>query len=67
MAGALRNGKDPILRKCFDTILAGDWGKYDPFDFTHRLEGNTDMYNRPNQSSVFRTGKGASHVVYRAW
>ncbi|QRV76131.1 hypothetical protein RhiJN_04146 [Ceratobasidium sp. AG-Ba] len=56
--GSIEKWEDPILRKCFDTILAGDWGKYDPFDFTHRLEGNTDMYNRPNQSSVFRTWQG---------
>lgn len=49
IGGSIERWEDPIFKKCFDSILAGDWPKYDPFDFTYRLEGNTDMYNRPNQ------------------
>jgi hypothetical protein len=49
--GSIERWEDPVFRKCFESILAGDWPRYDPFDFTYRLEGNTDMYNRPNQVS----------------
>ncbi|KAF8605002.1 DUF1479-domain-containing protein [Ceratobasidium sp. AG-I] len=56
--GSIERWEDPVFRKSFDSIIAGDWPKYDPFDFTYRLEGNTDMYNRPNQCSVFRTWQG---------
>ncbi|KAG9101483.1 hypothetical protein FS749_006385 [Ceratobasidium sp. UAMH 11750] len=56
--GSIERWEDPVFRKCFASILTGDWPEYDPFDLTYRLEGNTDMYKRPNQSSVFRTWQG---------
>ncbi|CAE6529377.1 unnamed protein product [Rhizoctonia solani] len=56
--GSIERWEDPGLRKCFQSILSGDWDKHDPFDLTHRLEGNSDIYHRPNQCSVFRTWQG---------
>ncbi|KAF8761817.1 hypothetical protein RHS01_00990 [Rhizoctonia solani] len=56
--GSIERWEDPALRKCFENILGGDWEKHDPYDLTYRLDGNSDMYNRPNQCSVFRTWQG---------
>ncbi|CAE7087068.1 unnamed protein product [Rhizoctonia solani] len=56
--GSIERWEDPGLRRCFERILGGDWEKHDPFDLTHRLEGNSDIYHRPNQCSVFRTWQG---------
>ncbi|KAF8742157.1 hypothetical protein RHS02_04110, partial [Rhizoctonia solani] len=56
--GSIERWEDPGLRKCFENILGGDWEKHDPYDLTYRLDGNSDMYNRPNQCSVFRTWQG---------
>ncbi|KAJ1311612.1 hypothetical protein OPQ81_010088 [Rhizoctonia solani] len=56
--GSIERWEDPGLRKCFQSILRGDWERHDPFDLTHRLEGNSDIYHRPNQCSVFRTWQG---------
>jgi hypothetical protein len=44
-----------MLRRSFESILVGDWQNYDPFNLTYRLEGNTDMYNRPSQASISST------------
>ncbi|KAG8751206.1 hypothetical protein FRC12_012544 [Ceratobasidium sp. 428] len=62
--GSIERWEDPVFRKCFSSIIAGDWSKYDPYDFTYRLEGNTDMYARPNQCSVFRTWQGWLAMSY---
>ncbi|CAE6518139.1 unnamed protein product [Rhizoctonia solani] len=56
--GSIERWEDPGLRKCFQNILGGDWERHDPFDLTHRLEGNSDIYHRPCQCSVFRTWQG---------
>ncbi|CAE6520501.1 unnamed protein product [Rhizoctonia solani] len=56
--GSIERWEDPGLRKCFRSILDGDWEKHDPFDLTHRLDSNSDIYHRPNQCSVFRTWQG---------
>jgi hypothetical protein len=64
----------PYLRECFSRILTGDWRSHDPYALEDRLNGQTDLYNRPNQvtilvitstihtklsqSSVFRTFQG---------
>ncbi|KAG8904712.1 hypothetical protein FRB99_001298 [Tulasnella sp. 403] len=50
--------EDASLQRSFGDILNGNWKTYDPYDITNRLTANTDMYNRPNQASIFRTFQG---------
>ncbi|KAG9016177.1 hypothetical protein FRB93_011651 [Tulasnella sp. JGI-2019a] len=49
---------DPEMRKAFQDILKGDWQRHDPFSMAGRLYGNSDMYGRPNQTSMFRSWQG---------
>ena len=37
--------EDPEYRKCFKNILNGKWEEYDPFDATHRVSANMDLYD----------------------
>ncbi|CAE6506216.1 unnamed protein product [Rhizoctonia solani] len=50
--GSIERWEDPGLRKCFQSILGGAWERHDPFDLTHRLDCNNDIYHRPNQAST---------------
>ncbi|KDQ56262.1 hypothetical protein JAAARDRAFT_70590 [Jaapia argillacea MUCL 33604] len=58
--GSIERWEDEGFRKCWDKVLAGGskWKEFDPFDATPRLEANQDLYNAPNQCSVFRTWQG---------
>jgi len=49
---------DPEMRKAFQDILQGNWKKHDPFSMTGRLNGNSNMFGRPNQTSMFRSWQG---------
>ncbi|KAJ3560096.1 hypothetical protein NP233_g11059 [Leucocoprinus birnbaumii] len=56
--GTIERWEDPAFRKCFETILSGDWGAHDPYNLQGRLDARSSLYGRPNQSTVFRTFQG---------
>ncbi|KAH9935185.1 DUF1479-domain-containing protein [Epithele typhae] len=58
--GSIERWEDPGLRKCFERILEGgdSWRKHDPFDIAPRLSANQDLYNAPNQCTIFRPWQG---------
>ncbi|KAJ7056743.1 hypothetical protein C8F01DRAFT_1154748 [Mycena amicta] len=56
--GSIERWEDTKLRACFAEILSGSWKKHDPYVLEPRLEARTSLYERPNQSSVFRTFQG---------
>ncbi|CAK5269425.1 unnamed protein product [Mycena citricolor] len=56
--GSIERWEDEKLRVCFADILSGAWRNHDPYALEPRLEARTSLYNRPNQSSVFRTFQG---------
>ncbi|KAF7312021.1 hypothetical protein MIND_00214000 [Mycena indigotica] len=56
--GTIERWQDIKMRSCFSDILAGSWKKHDPYVLEPRLEARTSLYQRPNQSSVFRTFQG---------
>ncbi|OCH89446.1 DUF1479-domain-containing protein [Obba rivulosa] len=58
--GSVERWEDPGFRKCFRKILDGGdkWTEHDPFDATPRLNANRDLYNAPNQCSIFRPWQG---------
>ncbi|KAF9453175.1 DUF1479-domain-containing protein [Macrolepiota fuliginosa MF-IS2] len=56
--GSIERWEDPIFRKCFGKILAGQWREHDPYDLQDRLDARSSLYGRPNQSTVFRTFQG---------
>lgn len=43
----------------YDTIMAGNWEKYDPWESSCRLPVKSDLYNGPGGCSVFR--------MFQAW
>ncbi|KAI0669555.1 DUF1479-domain-containing protein [Trametes maxima] len=58
--GSIERWEDPAFRSCFGRILEGGdaWRRYDPFDVSPRLDANQDLYNAPNQCSIFRPWQG---------
>ncbi|KAI0774861.1 DUF1479-domain-containing protein [Trametes elegans] len=58
--GSIERWEDPGFRACFRHILAGGdaWRAYDPFDISPRLHAQQDLYNAPNQCSIFRPWQG---------
>ncbi|KAJ6590858.1 hypothetical protein B0H10DRAFT_2179341 [Mycena sp. CBHHK59/15] len=56
--GSIERWEDENFRACFADILSGAWAKHDPYVLEPRLDARTSLYNRPNQSSVFRTFQG---------
>ncbi|EJD02243.1 DUF1479-domain-containing protein [Fomitiporia mediterranea MF3/22] len=56
--GGIERWEDPNFRSCYADILQGNWKKHDPYDLVGRLNAKTDLYDRPNQASVFRTFQG---------
>ncbi|KAL6305120.1 hypothetical protein BKA93DRAFT_817078 [Sparassis latifolia] len=60
--GGVERWEDPGFRACFGTILnsdaGADWRAHNPFDVTPRLHAKQDLYNAPNQCSVFRPWQG---------
>jgi hypothetical protein len=55
-AGTVERWIDPGYQKVYESIFAGDWRRYDPFDATHRLK--TREIPSPAVCSVFRTYQG---------
>jgi hypothetical protein len=55
-AGSVERWIDPGYQKVYESLFAGDWRRYDPFDGTHRL--NTREIPSPAVCSVFRTYQG---------
>jgi hypothetical protein len=55
-AGTVERWIDPAYQKVYESIFAGDWRGYDPFDATHRL--NTHEIPSPAVCSMFRTYQG---------
>jgi hypothetical protein len=58
VGGTMERWEDPFFRKCFETILNGNWRDHDPFALEGRLNARNSLYGRPNQSSIFRTFQG---------
>ncbi|EMD32980.1 hypothetical protein CERSUDRAFT_57601 [Gelatoporia subvermispora B] len=58
--GSIERWEDVGFRACFRRILEGGdgWRAHDPFDAAPRLSANQDLYNAPNQCSVFRPWQG---------
>ncbi|KAG8904372.1 hypothetical protein FRC01_008753 [Tulasnella sp. 417] len=56
--GSLERWEDGRYRNCYREILSGNWREHDAFDVGRRLGVNSDMYNGPNQCSVFRAFQG---------
>ncbi|KAI0629478.1 DUF1479-domain-containing protein [Trametes polyzona] len=58
--GSIERWEDPAFRACFRRILEGGeaWREHDPFDISPRLDANQDLYNAPNQCSIFRPWQG---------
>ena len=55
-AGTVERWIDPGYQKVYESIFAGDWRGYDPFDGKHRLE--THEIPSPAVCSMFRTYQG---------
>ena len=55
-AGTVERWIDPGYQRVYESIFAGDWRGYDPFDATHRLE--TQEIPSPAVCSMFRTYQG---------
>lgn len=56
--GATERWEDPTLRSSFADIFNGNWQSYNPWAISGRLNATTDLYRRPNQTSIFRTLQG---------
>ncbi|KAF7309170.1 Duf1479 domain protein [Mycena kentingensis (nom. inval.)] len=57
-AGSIERWEDPDYRRCFAKILEGRWREYDPYDVEPRIHAKQDLYNAPNQCSIFRPWQG---------
>ncbi|KIM77865.1 hypothetical protein PILCRDRAFT_825084 [Piloderma croceum F 1598] len=58
--GSVERWEDPQFRKVWGKILEGGsgWEAHDSFDASPRLDAKQDLYNAPNQCSVFRCWQG---------
>ncbi|TFK74767.1 DUF1479-domain-containing protein [Pluteus cervinus] len=58
--GSVERWEDPGFRSCFKEIFAGGsrWRLHDPFDASPRIHAKQDLYNTPNQCSIFRPWQG---------
>jgi hypothetical protein len=54
--GTVERWIDPGYQKVYESVFAGDWRRYDPFDGTHRLKRRE--IPSPAVCSVFRTYQG---------
>lgn len=55
-AGTVERWIDPGYQKVYESVFAGNWRGYDPFDATHRLK--TQEIPSPAVCSMFRTYQG---------
>jgi len=58
--GSIERWEDKGFRKVWSKILEGGsaWKQHDSFDALPRLDANQDLYNAPNQCSIFRCWQG---------
>jgi len=58
--GSVERWEDTGFRKVWGKILEGGsgWKNHDSFDASPRLDVNQDLYNAPNQCSIFRCWQG---------
>ncbi|KAJ6566776.1 hypothetical protein B0H19DRAFT_1352465 [Mycena capillaripes] len=58
--GSIERWEDTAYRSCFRSILAGGsvWKEHDPYDAAPRIHAIQDLYNAPNQCSIFRPWQG---------
>ncbi|TFK88040.1 DUF1479-domain-containing protein [Polyporus arcularius HHB13444] len=58
--GSIERWEDPAFRAVWRRILEGGdaWRRHDPFDISPRLDANQDLYNAPNQCTIFRPWQG---------
>ncbi|ORZ12250.1 hypothetical protein BCR42DRAFT_356239 [Absidia repens] len=56
--GSLERWEDPEYRQVYDKILNGRWEDYNPFDATHRINAEMDLYEAPGGCSMFRIFQG---------
>jgi len=54
--GTVERWIDPGYQQVYESVFAGDWRRFDPFDATHRLK--TREIPSPAVCSVFRTYQG---------
>ncbi|EIN03971.1 DUF1479-domain-containing protein [Punctularia strigosozonata HHB-11173 SS5] len=58
--GSIERWEDPTFRSCFGNILKGGsaWRDHDPWDASPRINARQDLYEAPNQCSIFRPFQG---------
>jgi hypothetical protein len=56
-SGTIERWEDETYRSVYEQILTR-WEDWDPFNMDGRVEANTDLYDSPGGSSVFRTFQG---------
>lgn len=58
--GGVERWEDPGYRSCYARVFEGgdSWKHFDPYDVTPRLIANQDLYDSPNQCTIFRTWQG---------
>ncbi|KAI8139285.1 hypothetical protein BJV82DRAFT_627891 [Fennellomyces sp. T-0311] len=56
--GSVERWECPEYRQCYQKIFDGQWEQHDPFDITHRIEAQMDMYDSPGGCSMFRIFQG---------
>ncbi|KAK9477666.1 hypothetical protein V1514DRAFT_333103 [Lipomyces japonicus] len=57
--GSIERWEDPEYVRVYASILRdAAWEKYDPFDYAHRVNAKTDMYNGSGACSMFRMFQG---------
>ncbi|KAI8337768.1 hypothetical protein BC941DRAFT_426130 [Chlamydoabsidia padenii] len=56
--GSLERWEDPEYRKCYEEIFKGRWENYDPFNVTHRINAEVDLYQGNGACTILRLYQG---------
>ncbi|KAF9653928.1 DUF1479-domain-containing protein [Thelephora ganbajun] len=58
--GGIERWEDPGYRACYARVFEGadSWRQLDSYDVTPRLTANQDLYDSPNQCTIFRAWQG---------
>lgn len=57
--GSVERWEDPEYSNVYKKILyEGKWEDYDPFDYHHRLEANSDLHDGQGQCTMYRMFQG---------
>lgn len=62
-SGTIERWEDPNYSSVYRQIVTR-WEDYDPWNIDGRVEANTDMYDSPGGSSVFRTFQVSLYSIY---